>query len=53
MPGAGSVIAANYVYSVAKPDGLTLGMPSANVYMDQLVGRAEARFDVRKFNWIG
>jgi tripartite-type tricarboxylate transporter receptor subunit TctC len=53
MPGAGSVIAANYVYSVAKPDGLTLGMPSANIYMDQLVGRAEARFDVRKFNWIG
>ena len=24
MPGAGSRIAANYVYSVAKPDGLTL-----------------------------
>lgn len=53
MPGAGSVIAANYVYSVAKPDGLTLGMPSANIYMDQLVGRAEVKFDVRKFNWIG
>jgi len=53
MPGAGSVIAANYVYSVAKPDGLTLGMPSANIYMDQLVGRPEAQFDVRKFNWIG
>src|ERR671924_2144976 len=25
MPGAGSVVAANYVYSTAKPDGLTLG----------------------------
>src|SRR5262249_34018210 len=25
MPGAGGVIAANYVYNVAKPDGLTLG----------------------------
>ncbi len=53
MPGAGSVIAANYVYGVAKPDGLTLGMPSANIYMDQLVGRGEVKFDVRKFNWIG
>ena len=53
MPGAGSVIAANYVYGVAKPDGLTLGMPSASVYMDQLVGRKEVKFDVRKFNWIG
>jgi tripartite-type tricarboxylate transporter receptor subunit TctC len=53
MPGAASVIATNYVYSVAKPDGLTLGMPSANIYMDQLVGRKEAKFDVRKFHWIG
>lgn len=53
MPGAGSVIATNYVYGVAPPDGLTIGMPSASVYMDQLVGRKEAKFDVRKFNWIG
>jgi tripartite-type tricarboxylate transporter receptor subunit TctC len=53
MPGAGSAIATNYVYSVAKPDGLTLGMPSASIYMDQLVGRKEAKFDVRRFNWIG
>lgn len=53
MPGAGSVVAANYVYGVAKPDGLTLGMPSANIYMDQLVGRGEIKFDVRKFQWIG
>jgi len=53
MPGAGSVVATNYVYGVAKPDGLTLGMPSANIYMDQLVGRDEIKFDVRKFHWIG
>ena len=53
MPGAGSVVATNYVYGVAKPDGLTLGMPSANVYMDQLVGRGEIKFDVRRFHWIG
>ncbi len=53
MPGAATVIATNYVYSVAKPDGLTLGMPSANIYMDQLVGREEIQFDVRRFNWIG
>jgi len=53
MPGAGSAIAANYVYGVAKPDGLTIGMPSASVYMDQLVGRKEVKFDVRKFHWIG
>ncbi len=53
MPGAGSVVATNYVYSVAKPDGLTLGMPSSNLYMDQLTGRKEVQFDVRKLAWIG
>ena len=53
MPGAGSVIATNYVYSVSKPDGLTLGVPSSGIYLDQLVGRAEIKFDIRKFAWIG
>ena len=53
MPGAGSLVAANYVYNVAKPDGLTLGMVQYNIYMDQLVGRKEVQFDVRKFGWIG
>ncbi|HEV8341851.1 MAG TPA: tripartite tricarboxylate transporter substrate-binding protein [Candidatus Binatia bacterium] len=53
MPGAGSMVASNYVYGVAKPDGLTLGMPNPGIYLDQLVGRAEVTFDVRKFFWIG
>jgi tripartite-type tricarboxylate transporter receptor subunit TctC len=53
MPGAGGMIAANHVYSVAKPDGLTLGMLSYGIYLDQLVGRKEVQYDVRKFNWIG
>jgi len=53
MPGAGSVIAANYVYGVAKPDGLTIGFPSNAIYLDQLIGRAEVTYDVRKFAWIG
>lgn len=53
MPGAGSVIATNYVYNVAKPDGLTIGFPSNAIYLDQLVSRKEAQFDIRKFAWIG
>jgi tripartite-type tricarboxylate transporter receptor subunit TctC len=53
MPGAGSVVATNYVYSVAKPDGLTIGFPSNGIYLDQLVGRPEVKFDIRKFAWIG
>ena len=53
MPGAGSLVAANYVYNLAKPDGLTVVMPNGKIYMDQLAGRAEAKFDVRKFSWLG
>ena len=44
MPGAGSVIAANYVYNVAKPDGLTLGSINPGIYMDQLIGRKEVQY---------
>ena len=53
MPGAGSMIAANHVYAVAKPDGLTVVMPNSNIYLDQLSGRKEVQFDLRKFHWIG
>ena len=53
MPGAGGLIAANHVYNVAKSDGLTLGMMSYGMYLDQMVGRQEVQYDVRKFHWIG
>jgi tripartite-type tricarboxylate transporter receptor subunit TctC len=47
MPGAGSITAVNYVYGVAKPDGLTVVLPNNSIYIEQLVGRKEARFDLR------
>jgi tripartite-type tricarboxylate transporter receptor subunit TctC len=53
MPGASSMTAANYVWSVAKPDGLTLLAPHNNVYLSQLSGQKEAKFDLPKFQWIG
>jgi tripartite-type tricarboxylate transporter receptor subunit TctC len=53
MPGAGSIVAANYLYGVAKPDGLTIGMFQTHLYLMQMVGQAEVKFDVRKFNWLG
>jgi tripartite-type tricarboxylate transporter receptor subunit TctC len=53
MPGAGAVIAANYIYSVAKPDGLTLGLINPANYIDQLLGSKEVKFDWPKFSWIG
>jgi tripartite-type tricarboxylate transporter receptor subunit TctC len=53
MAGGGSMISANYLYSVAKPDGLTIGQTSASLYFQQLTGRREVQFDWRKFSWIG
>ena len=53
MTGAGHIVAANYVYSVAKPDGLTLLAPNPNLYVDQLIGRSEIKFDWAKFSWLG
>lgn len=53
MPGAGSRIAANYVYRVAKPDGLTLGVIGPALYFDQLLGSKEVQFDWAKYNWLG
>jgi tripartite-type tricarboxylate transporter receptor subunit TctC len=53
MPGGGSVIAGNYVYGVAKPDGLTLATFSPSLYIEQLMGRKEVQYDWAKFSWIG
>ena len=53
MPGAGAIIAANYIYNVAKPDGLTIGVVNPANYIDQLLGSKEVKFDWPKFSWIG
>src|SRR5215813_5203433 len=53
MPGGGSMIATNYLYGLAKPDGLTIGMFQTFMYLQQLVGVPEVKYDVRKFNWLG
>ena len=53
MTGAGHIVAANFVYAVAKPDGLTLLAPNPNLYIDQLIGRPEIKFDWAKFAWLG
>lgn len=53
MTGAGSMVAANYVYGVAKPDGLTLATFNAALYFEQLIGRKEVQFDWSRMAWIG
>lgn len=53
MPGAGSLIAANNIYSVAKPDGLTVGNFISTLIMGQVLGQEGVNFDVRKFEMLG
>lgn len=53
LPGGGSMIAANQLYNIAKPDGLTLAMLSSGLFFDQLLGAKEVRFDWAKYGWIG
>ncbi|MEX0803001.1 MAG: tripartite tricarboxylate transporter substrate-binding protein [Candidatus Binatia bacterium] len=53
MPGAGTMVAANHVYNIAKPDGLTLGSIAPGLYLAQLTGNKEVKFEWGKFTWIG
>jgi len=53
MPGAGSLVAANYVYNVAPKDGTALGAFSRNLPAQALIGRKGVKYDPRKFGWIG
>ena len=53
MPGASSVIAANHLYSVAKPDGLTFGTFNNATVIAQLIKVEGVRFDLSKFSWLG
>ena len=53
MPGANSIIAANHVYNVAKPDGLTIGTFNRNLVLAQLTNVGGVKFDMTKFAWIG
>jgi tripartite-type tricarboxylate transporter receptor subunit TctC len=53
MPGAGNLIAANYVYNKAEPDGLTIGHFSGSMIFKHILGDQGVMFDGRKFGWLG
>ncbi|MGH7797083.1 MAG: Bug family tripartite tricarboxylate transporter substrate binding protein [Candidatus Binatia bacterium] len=53
MAGASSMIAANFVYNVARPDGTTIGAIFPALYFDHVVQRKEVQFDWSKFIWLG
>jgi tripartite-type tricarboxylate transporter receptor subunit TctC len=53
MTGAGSIISANYLYKIAKPDGLTIGHYLGGIALQQLLGKPGIEFDALKFKYIG
>jgi len=53
MPGAGMLIAANYIYKRAKPDGLTIGLFNNALIMSKGLGDPLIKIDFRKMGWVG
>jgi tripartite-type tricarboxylate transporter receptor subunit TctC len=53
MTGAGSLIAANHIYNRADPDGLTVGNFIGPLILQQAIGNPAAKFDGRKFGYLG
>lgn len=53
MPGAGGMITTNYMYKIAKPDGLSIGTSTGGHFFSQIMGQPGVEFDARKFEYIG
>ena len=53
MPGAGTLKAANYIYSVAPKDGTALGIVTETLALEQAVSNPAVQFDAAKFPWVG
>jgi tripartite-type tricarboxylate transporter receptor subunit TctC len=53
MTGAGSLIAANYTFNSAKPDGLFVGTWNGALILRQALGDKAVRLDGHKLGWIG
>jgi len=53
MGGASSIIAANYLYNVAKPNGLTIGTFNRAIPFAPVVKLESVKFDITNYNWLG
>src|ERR1700687_5410757 len=53
MPGAGHILATNYLFNLAPRDGTAIGMVSRNMTEAAVMKLPNVRFDSGKFNWIG
>ena len=53
MAGAGSLKAANFLFTNAAGDGTTIGTFARGLPMQPLLDNTGIQFDARRFNWIG
>jgi tripartite-type tricarboxylate transporter receptor subunit TctC len=54
MPGAGSLVAANYIYMTAPKDGTAIATFARSMpMMGVLGGNNNVQFDPRKYTWLG
>jgi tripartite-type tricarboxylate transporter receptor subunit TctC len=53
MPGAGMLIAANYIFNSAPRDGTFIGHWSGPLILQHLIGNPAVQFEGRKFGWLG
>jgi tripartite-type tricarboxylate transporter receptor subunit TctC len=53
MPGAGHVVATNYMYNQAAKDGTAIATIGNSIPQHQVLDGKGVRFDSRKFNWLG
>lgn len=53
MPGAGGILAAKHIYSLAPRDGTAMGLLRNLVPLEPLFGTQQAEYDATKFNWLG
>jgi tripartite-type tricarboxylate transporter receptor subunit TctC len=53
LPGAGSMITANQMYNLTKPDGLAIGTFNRGLPFAQLLKAEGVKFDLRKYSWVG
>ena len=53
MTGAATRIAAKYIHSAAKPDGLTFGIFNGYLILSQVLDPKGFDFNMREFEWLG
>ncbi|MBX9774308.1 MAG: hypothetical protein K2Y71_07820 [Xanthobacteraceae bacterium] len=53
MPGAGSLVLANWLYNVAPKDGTSFGAIGRGTPFDPMLGIDAAKFDPTKYLWLG